>query len=108
MNATAEKRRSARFDCAVPVEGKSGGVFADSLTVDISGGGAGFLSSKAIPVNTEMAIEIALTPESDPLLTVGRVKWVQQLSNPQCYRVGMVFEESEKVLKSSLNKYFQK
>ena len=104
MDAAAEKRKSERFDCSVPIEGKEGSVFAESQTVDISGGGVGFISRKFIPVNTEMAVEIALTPKSDPLLTLGKVKWVQQLSNPPRYRVGMVFEESSAGLKSQLNR----
>ena len=37
------KRKNRRYDCLVPVEGKEGGPFEDTKTVDFSKSGTGFL-----------------------------------------------------------------
>ena len=108
MATEIEKRKAKRLDCHVPIVSKRGTVFDTSRTVDISNGGVGFISAKFIPVNTKMAIEIALTPASESVLTVGQVKWVRQLPNPDYYRVGMVFAEISADSRSRLNQYFQK
>ena len=105
MKTEAEKRKSERYDCHVPVEGKKGTAFADSQTVDISQGGVGFISHQAVPVNTMMAVEIALTPEDDPIVVQGRVKWVRQVES-DCYRIGMTFADAAAGFKSHLNKAF--
>ena len=101
------KRRTSRYDCAVPVESKKGTAFDDSLTIDISSGGVGLISEKYIPIDTQMAVEIALTPESDPFVTMGRVKWIRQLPDLHHYRVGMAFSESPTALRSRINSHFK-
>ena len=93
MKSGAEKRKANRRNCTVPILCKKGTAFDHSQTVDISRGGVGFISSKFIPVDTKMAVEIAMRPESDPVLTIGQVKWIQPLSHLACYRIGMVFQK---------------
>ena len=107
MKTAADKRKADRFDCAVPVECKRGAAFDKSKTVDISGGGVGFLSKEFIPLETRMGIEIALTPDSEPILAYGQVKWVRQVADSDCYRVGMAFSDISRSLKSRLDKYFR-
>ena len=101
------KRKASRYDCAVPVESKKGTAFDDSLTIDISSGGVGLILEKYIPIDTKMAVEIALTPEGDPFVTVGRVKWIRRLPDQQHYRVGMSFGEPPSALKSRINSHFK-
>lgn len=107
-NEAEEKRRADRFGCYVPVECKKGVAFDQSQTIDISKGGIGFITEERIPVNTKMAVEIALSPEEDPLLTWGQVKWVRPVPHSSHYRVGMKFEDISAVWQSRLNKYFRK
>lgn len=93
MDKVLEKRKSARFDCRVPILCKKGSAFDSSHTVDISKGGVGFLTSKFIPVDTKMAIELALEPKREPVLAIGQVKWVRQLPRSDFFRVGMMFAD---------------
>src|SRR6185503_14460851 len=93
MKNAAEKRKSPRFECQVPIMTKKGTAFDTSQTVDISQGGVGIISERFIPINTKMAVEIALAPESEPVLTVGRVKWVQKIPQSDQFRIGMVFSK---------------
>ncbi|MBF0618775.1 MAG: PilZ domain-containing protein [Candidatus Omnitrophica bacterium] len=87
------KRQSKRFDCYVPVDGKDGSAFSRAKTVDISRDGIGFLSDHAIPLNEKVAIELALKPDSEPVLVIGQVKWVRKLSDSDQYRVGLTFSD---------------
>ncbi|HOW35279.1 MAG TPA: PilZ domain-containing protein [Candidatus Omnitrophota bacterium] len=102
----SDKRKSTRFDCRVPVVCKKGNAFDSSLTLDISRGGVGFLSTKFIPVNTKMPIELALTPDSEPILAVGKVRWVRQLPSSDFYRVGMTFADVASGSCSAIEKAF--
>lgn len=103
-----EKRRSIRYDCQVPIESKKGSAFDQSQTVDISPGGIGFISNKAVPIDTTMAVEIALSSEREPVLVWGQVRWVRQIAKSDYYRVGMTFSKIASGLKSGLNQYFRK
>ena len=107
MPSTQNKRKSERFVCFVPIEGKEGTVFASSQTVDISRDGIGFISNKIVPLNKKIAIEIALAPEDEPVLVIGQVQWVRQLSNINSYRVGMRFANILPGSRSRLDKYFR-
>lgn len=106
MNEILEKRKAERHECAVPIESKKGTAFAAGQTVDISDSGVGLISKKFIPINTTMAIEIAFAPEADPVLALGEVKWVERLSNPARYRIGMVFSQGPTGLRSYVSRFF--
>ena len=108
MTGTIDNRKSVRQGCYVPIVCKKGTAFENSQTVDISRGGVGFISNKFIPINTKMAIEIALTPASEPVITLGKVKWIQQLPSSERYRVGIVFSEISVDSESRLSRYFRK
>ena len=97
------KRKSTRHDCAVPVEGKLGSAFAESQTIDISRGGAGLILRNPVAVNTRMAIELDLSPQEEPVLAIGEVRWVSRIASSNLYRIGISFAEPE----SRLNKYFK-
>jgi len=93
MENAANKRKSARFDCYVPVNGKEGDAFSSTKTVDISRDGIGFLSNHAIPLNEKVAIELALKPDTEPVLVIGEVKWVRKISDTDQYRIGLTFAD---------------
>jgi hypothetical protein len=50
-------------------------------------------------------MEIALTPKAEPVLTVGRVKWVQKLGYQDRYRLGMAFTDISQDAKNRLSEY---
>lgn len=105
MQKEIDKRKNARRVCSVLVEGREGTPFAHSQTIDISQGGVGFISPKAISVDTKIPIELSLSPENESVVVVGRVKWVRKLSESNNYRVGLVFDDFIDGSASLLNKY---
>ena len=106
MNTAAEKRQNRRVGCAVPIESKKGSRFDDSHTVDISKGGVGLVSSRPLPIDTTMAIEIDLTAAGNPILAMGQVKWVQQLPGDG-YRIGFSFTDLAAASKNRLERHFR-
>jgi hypothetical protein len=91
MKTKADSRKFQRNGCFVPVDGKEGTPFDGLRTVDISSGGVGFVAPKSLAVNQKIAVELELSPEGEPVLVVGEVKWVTKLSRSGKYRVGMSF-----------------
>lgn len=106
MKTAQNKRSEARYGCDVPVEGKTGSEFDQTKTVDISRHGIGFISSHPIPVNQKIAVELALKPDTEPVLVIGVVKWVRKISDGDKYRVGMTFSEVISGSPTRLDKYF--
>jgi c-di-GMP-binding flagellar brake protein YcgR len=93
MEDFINKRKTARFDCDVPVDGKEGGAFAAAKTVDISRDGIGFLSDRAVPLNERVAIELVLKPDTEPVLVIGEVKWVRKIPRSTKFRIGLNFAD---------------
>jgi c-di-GMP-binding flagellar brake protein YcgR len=93
MENISNKRKSARFDCGVPVDGKEGVAFSSTKTIDISRDGIGFLSNHAIALNERVAIELVLKPDTEPVLVIGEVKWVRKISETDQYRIGLTFAD---------------
>jgi len=104
----ANKRKTKRYDCLVPIESKKGTVFENSQTLDISKGGLGFVSESKIPLNKKIAVEVDLTPEGDPVLVIGAVKWVIPLPNSDSFRVGLSFGNVLSGSRTRLENYFRK
>ncbi len=102
-----DKRKHKRFNCLVPVEGKKGSPFDRTRTLDISKNGIGFISSRSISLNQKIAIEIVLDPQSEPVLVVGQVRWIQPVQGRNRFRVGMDFSEVVQGSRSRLAKYFE-
>jgi len=107
MKSAANKRSEGRQGCFVPVEGKEGSAFDDTQTVDISRHGIGFVSSHPHEINEKVAIEIQLSPDTEPVLVLGIVKWIRKLSDSDNYRIGLNFQEVLSGSESRLKKYFQ-
>jgi len=102
------QRKSERYACLVPIDGKDGSVFDQTQTVDFSKKGLGFVSRHRIPVSKEIPIEIELTFDGNPLFVIGRVQWVHRIVNSKNYRVGISFKDIMKGSKSRLYQYFKK
>ena len=102
------KRRNKRLTCAVPVEGKEGGVFDHSQTIDFSKGGIGLVSQKKLSVNKEIMLELDLRENEDPVFVRGKVQWVRPIDESSLYRIGLSFKEVLQGSKTRLNQYFTK
>ena len=87
------KRKNARHTCGVPVEGKQGGPFESSKTVDFSQGGLGLISSRRLSLNKEIPIQLDLSEEGHFALVVGKVQWVNPIAQTNNFRIGVAFKE---------------
>lgn len=108
MTKTANKRKFKRENCFVPVDGKQGSVFENLQTVDFSKDGMGFVSTKKVPVNKKIAVELDLDDSENPVFVIGKVRWVRSDKDTGYYRIGMHFEDVLNGSKSRLQKYFKK
>ncbi|MBF0522150.1 MAG: PilZ domain-containing protein [Candidatus Omnitrophica bacterium] len=108
VNSSINKRRSNRLPCLVPVEGKNGSPFDHIQTIDFSKGGIGFVSEHKIPIGKEIAVEIQLGPEEEPVIVLGEVRWVRHVKDSDVYRLGMYFKEIISGSKAKLEKFFKK
>ena len=104
----SNKRKNDRYQCIVPVDGKDGSSFAQTKTVNISKGGLGFVSHQRIPINKRIAIELDLFDENEPVVVIGRVRWVKTIGKSENYRIGLAFEEVISGSQSRINQYFKK
>ena len=86
-----EHRKNDRQMCYVPVDGKANSLFSEVMTVDISQGGIGFVSSREIPLNEQIAVEVELGVQQESALVVGEVRWVEPVRGRREYRIGMKF-----------------
>ncbi|MBF0331614.1 MAG: PilZ domain-containing protein [Candidatus Omnitrophica bacterium] len=93
MTNQTDKRKTQRFDCYVPVDGKEGAAFSHTKTFDLSSNGIGFISDHAIALNERVAIELALKPDTEPVLVIGEVKWVRKITDSEQYRIGLTFAD---------------
>ena len=106
MAKASDKRSHARFQCAVPVEGKKGTAFNQSQTIDISRGGVGLIVNNRVAVNSRMAVELNLAADSEPVLAMGQVRWVQRLPDSG-YRLGIAFDQLEAGFQAAFRKQFK-
>ena len=100
------KRKTKRFRCYVPVEGKDGGEFESAQTIDFSRGGLGIISEKPIPLKKKIAVELDLDQEQ-PVFVIGKVQWVQPMDDSDNFRIGLTFESVMRGSKTRLNAFFK-
>ena len=103
---SSNKRKSRRQACLVPITGKEGSAFEQTQTIDISKSGLGIISSRRIPLNKEIAIQLDLNEEGEPVLVLGQVKWIEPIIKSKQFRVGVYFKNILNGSKSRLNHYF--
>lgn len=101
------KRKNSRYPCAVPVDGKQGGPFECSKTVDFSQGGLGLISNHRISLNKEIAIQLDLSEEGQSALVVGKVRWVSQIAETNYFRIGLVFKEMLRGSRAHMENYLR-
>jgi c-di-GMP-binding flagellar brake protein YcgR len=101
------QRKSQRLDCLVPVEGRLGKSVGGCKTIDFSRGGIGFISRSELPLNEEITMEIDLAPDAEPVLVVGKVKWVDELHPSGNYRIGVSFDRFTEGSQEPLEAYFK-
>ena len=104
----SNQRRAKRYDCLVPVDGKKGSLFGQTLTFDISKGGLGLISHLKIPLNKTIAIALDLSENDEPVLVIGKVRWINPIASSGQYRIGMSFDEVLGGTKSRIEEYFRK
>ena len=90
---TEERRQAPRIRAYRPVRLHSSGIAQpiETLTKDISQGGARFLSVLLIPVGTELQLELALVNGQEPITGRGRATWFRALPDSEQFEVGLSF-----------------
>lgn len=100
------KRENPRYDCRVPLMDERKETLASSYTTDISRTGVGFVSTRFIPINSKLMVELALTREENPVLVQGRVKWIEKIPHSPNFRIGMNFSDISTDAQSRIAQHF--
>ena len=101
-------RKAKRHICAVPIETAGATPFNHTYTIDMSRSGMGFVSSKQIPIDQTIGVELNLSPKEDPIYVLGEVKWVEPMNDTHHFRIGMRFADVLDGSQANLNKFFSK
>ena len=101
------KRKNSRHACTVLVDGKQGGPFESSKTVDFSQGGLGLISSRRLSVNKEIAIQLDLSEQGHSALVVGKVQRVSPIAETNHFRIGVVFQEMIQGSRTNVKDYLR-
>ena len=102
-----ENRKHSRAGCRVPVLCKRGTLLENSLTKDISQSGIGLLVQKFVPKDTNLILELSLSPKTEPILAVGKVRWIRKVGYGDRYRLGMQFTDISQNSKGKLSEYLK-
>ena len=100
MSQAENNRQDKRQECYVPVNGKLGSDFDQTCTVDISQGGIGLVSNRQVFVDERIIVALQFHPKEEPVLTAGKVKWVQKIQDSGNYRIGMQLMNESEIKKS--------
>ena len=107
-----ERREYFRRSSDFPVQArlmpqKSTGTIHNSMTRDFSESGMQLSSFYFYPVNSKMILEIFPIHDMEPIITVGRVVWIEQVPYQERYKLGIEFsemnDESREHLKQIVN-----
>lgn len=63
------------------------------MTHDCSESGIQLSSFYFYPVNSKMILEIFPSNDTEPIITLGRVVWVEQVPCQEKYKIGIEFSE---------------
>jgi hypothetical protein len=99
------KRRFNRIELHAPIRFQIRGVsdFDNTVSENISEGGIGFNSTKFIPPETPVMLEVNLL--SRIIHPIGRVCWCQPLPHSDRSRLGVEFMEFDSLERSFLRDY---
>ena len=107
MGKIMNKRESTRHECCVPLMDEQKAVLRSSHTVDLSSTGVGFVSTRFVPINSKLMVELSLSRTETPVLVQGCVKWVEKIPHTPNFRVGMNFSDISSDIQSRIEKYFK-
>lgn len=98
VGEVTERREFLRMSSDFPVQlrqvpQKSTGTIHNSITHDFSESGIQLSSFYFYPVNSKMILEIFPVHDMEPILTVGKVVWVEQVPYQEKYKIGIEFSE---------------
>jgi hypothetical protein len=62
---------------------------------------------KFVPKDTNMILELSLSPKSEPILAVGKVRWIRKVGYGDRYRLGMEFVDISASSKARLSGYLK-
>ena len=106
-----EQNRDRRKFCRVlsdfpiqlqPVPQSRPGKIFNSLTQDVSEGGMKVSSFNFHPVNSRFMLEMLVSDDVEPIRSVGRVVWVEQLPYQDSFKLGIEFTDFSEEQKESL------
>lgn len=93
-----ERRRFVRVSADLPVKLKqipqnNPVQIQNAISCDISEGGVQVWSFYFYPVQSRQMLEILLSPDTEPVRSVGTVVWIRQLPYQDRYKLGIEFSE---------------
>ena len=106
MGDFPDTRSCLRLDCQVPVDSRESSPLPEVKTFDISRNGIGLISSRPVPLNERIAIELVLEPGTEPVLVIGQVRWVHRVGRHGQYRIGVAFSDILEGSKDRLDRAF--
>jgi len=111
--AVSNRRRFTRIgsDCQVQLKQlpkNFPGQIHNTLSKDISEGGLQLSSFYFYPVNSRILMEVYLSGDSEPVKTVGKVVWVEQLPYQDRYKVGIEFSDLDEEGRGHLRQVISK
>ena len=98
VRAERERRKFPRKNADFPVQlrpmsQKNAGAIHNSMTHDFSEGGMQLSSFYFYPVDSKMILKIFPLNDMEPISSVGRVVWIEQVPYQDRYKVGIEFAE---------------
>ncbi len=96
--AVKERREYFRKNSDFPVQSRqmlqeSTGTIHNSMTLDFSESGLQLSSFHFYPVNSRMILDIFPLYDMEPIRSVGRVVWIEQVPYQERYKIGIEFSE---------------
>ena len=98
IGAERERRECLRKNSDFPVQlrqmlQENRVTIHNTLTHDFSESGIQLSSFYFYPVNSRMILEIFPAHDMEPIMTVGRVVWVEQIPYQEKYKIGIEFSD---------------
>ncbi len=106
------KKRSERLSFFEPIQFrvKNGFLLHGCVAKDISDKGLRVRLEKFLALGTDLELKIQLQQRSEPILAMGKIKWIKQLPDQECFEAGIdliIDKGSLKILEHLLPNYDQ-
>lgn len=88
-----ERRRHKRCTVHLPLRYQLKGTvrYADTLTKDIGGGGAQFITDEFFARNSEILFELMIAETSEPVKGKAKIVWLNKVPHNDIYSIGIEF-----------------